>query len=189
MTTYNRFVAKYQEENQEEHAFVCSLPSLKTVNIDRFVVAATARIDAYDRLKSYYNYVTPWSLQLYRKKQIYIEEIVKQFIGSSKKYSSNTSKNIPSSITEHYHHPNPNDNPDDEIAPKTIIAYGGAKFSTPIGCRSSPSKRIWNALYQKAIQSNGKIQFFFINEHHHVCSEILFKLSHTYQEESAGTTN
>ncbi|KAF1797913.1 hypothetical protein V8B55DRAFT_1549993 [Mucor lusitanicus] len=87
---YNRFAQHHREQNAADDNIISTLPTLKTSNFTELKQAVDMRIRHYNMTKRFYGYINTWSLELYKRKQRCLQEMMKQLVGGSKKYSVNT---------------------------------------------------------------------------------------------------
>ncbi|CEG71866.1 hypothetical protein RMATCC62417_07525 [Rhizopus microsporus] len=80
---------EHQECHLDEFKYIGELPTLKTANLTSFLLAASTRLQNYQRIHNYYCQ-DKWSQKLkfktYINKQKGTQEIVKRLFDNSKKY-------------------------------------------------------------------------------------------------------
>ncbi|CEG63410.1 hypothetical protein RMATCC62417_00555 [Rhizopus microsporus] len=153
-----------------EFKYINELPTLKTANFTSFLLAASIRLQNYQRIHNYYCQ-DKWSQKLkfktYINKQKETQEIVKRLFDNSKKHGKtstagaknqnpNKSKHVPLS---------PADLPSSSQR-KRIIAFGDGTFCSSMkGKRAAPTKRITEEINRKCKQSDGGSEFVYADKY------------------------
>ncbi|CEG76575.1 hypothetical protein RMATCC62417_11459 [Rhizopus microsporus] len=159
---------EHQECHLDKFKYISELPTLKTANLTSFLLAASIRLQNYQRIYNYYCQ-DKWSqklkLKTYINKQKGTQEIVKGLFDNSKKYDKSSTVGVRNQNKSKHIHLPPADLPSSSQR-KQIIAFGNGSFCSSMkGKRAASTKRITEEIKRKCKQSNGGTEFVSVDEY------------------------
>ncbi|KAG1549199.1 hypothetical protein G6F50_013378 [Rhizopus delemar] len=146
---------RHRTKDQHEETDVATRSTLKTANLTSFLLAASTRLQNYQRIHNYYCQ-DKWSQKLKFKTYISNKKYGISSTAGAKNQNPNKSKHAPLP---------PADLPSSSQQ-KRITASGNSSFCSSIkGKRAAPTKRITEEIKRKCKQSNEGTEFIYVDEY------------------------
>ncbi|ORE10450.1 hypothetical protein BCV72DRAFT_313669 [Rhizopus microsporus var. microsporus] len=159
---------EHQKCHLDEFKYISELLTLKTANLTSFLLAASTRLQNYQRIHNYCcqgKWPQRLKFKTYINKQKETQAIVKRLFDNSKKYDKSSTVGAKNQ-NKSKHVPLPPADLPSFSQRKRIIAFGNGSFGSNMkGKRAAPIRRITEEIKRKFKQSNEGTEFVSVDEY------------------------